>query len=174
MPPPRIYRFEMPFTPFHLGLGLGLGLPLRRYLHTPTFLLANIIVDVEPLLVLLLGLRYPLHGYLHTFLSAIPLGFILGYIMLLFENPLKPVYRKLLLEDGKLELKSFTAAGCLGTGLHILLDAPLYTDIKPFYPAAFNPLYNPSLTPVVYGVCVWVGLLGLLYYVWIALSPRRR
>jgi len=51
----------MPFTPFHLGPALGLGLPLRRYVYVPTFILANVIVDVEPFLVLFLGLRYPLH-----------------------------------------------------------------------------------------------------------------
>ena len=68
----------MSFTPFHLGPALGLGLPLRRYLHVPTFLAASVVVDVEPLLVLVLGLDYPLHGYLHTFLFASLTGLLLG------------------------------------------------------------------------------------------------
>ena len=42
----------MPFTPFHLGPALGFGLPLRNYLHVPTFLVASILVDVEPFVVL--------------------------------------------------------------------------------------------------------------------------
>lgn len=42
----------MPFTLYHLGPSLGLGLPLRKYVHAPTFILANVIVDVEPFLVL--------------------------------------------------------------------------------------------------------------------------
>lgn len=83
----------MPFTPFHFGPGLGLGLPLRKYLHAPTFILANIIVDIEPFLVLSLGLRYPLHGGLHTFLLATPLGLIFGYIMFLLERFLHPLYK---------------------------------------------------------------------------------
>ncbi len=64
----------MPFTPFHFGPTLGFGLSLRGYLHAPTFIIANVIVDVEPFLVLFLGLRYPLHGYLHTFLLALVTG----------------------------------------------------------------------------------------------------
>ena len=90
--------WNMPFTPFHLGPGLGLGLPLRKYLHAPTFLLASVIVDVEPFLVLVLGLRYPLHGYVHTFLVAISIGLVLGYAMFLLENFLQPLYKIFLLE----------------------------------------------------------------------------
>jgi len=155
----------MPFTPFHLGPGLGLGLPLREYLHAPTFLLASIIVDVEPFLVLFLGLRYPLHGYLHTFLLATVVGLVLGYIMFLLERMLHPLYKIFLLErTNSLSLKSFISAGLLGTGLHILLDAPLYPDITPFYPITTNPLYNPSLTPEIYSLCIWMGAFGITYY----------
>ena len=155
----------MPFTPFHLGPGLGLGLPLRKYLHAPTFLLASVIVDVEPFLVFFLGLRYPLHGYLHTFLLAIPVGFVLGYIMFRLERFLQPLYRIFLLETGNsLSLKSFVTAGGLGTGLHVLLDTPLYTDIKPLYPVTTNPFYYPLITPQIYSLCVWMGAFGIIYY----------
>jgi len=165
----------MPFTPFHLGPGLGLGLPLRRLIHAPTFILASIIVDIEPFLVLLLGLRYPLHGYLHSFLLAVPVGLVLGYFMFLFERFLQPLYRFFLLEaDRGLSLKSFLCAGGLGTGLHVLLDSPLYTDITPFYPVATNPIYNPSLTPGIYSLCVWMGAFGIIYYVGLLASSILR
>jgi hypothetical protein len=45
-----------------------------------------------------------------------------------------------------------------------LLDAPLYDDIKPLYPIATNPFYNPSLTPEIYSLCVWMGAFGIIYY----------
>jgi len=155
----------MPFTPFHLGPGLGLGLPLRKHLHAPTFILANVIVDVEPLLVFLFGLRYPLHGYLHTFLLALPMGLAFGCVMHLLERFLNPLYKMFLLEaDDNLSLRPFIIAGVFGRGLHILLDAPLYDDIKPLYPIATNPFYNPSLTPEIYSLCVWMGALGITYY----------
>lgn len=155
----------MPFTPLHLGPGLGLGLPLRKYLHAPTFLLANVIVDVEPFLVLLLGLRYPLHRYLHTFLLAIPVGIFLGYAMFHLEITLQPLYKIFLLETGNsLSLKSFLIAGGLGTGLHVILDTPLYSDIAPFYPMTTNPLHNQAFTLEIYSLCVCMGVFGVTYY----------
>ena len=155
----------MPFAPFHLGPGLGLGLPLRKYLQAPTFLLASVIVDVEPFLVFFLGLRYPLHGYLHTFIFAISIGLIFGYTMFLLEKFLQPLYRIFLLETGNsLSLKSFVVAGGLGTGLHVLLDTPLYANMTPFYPITTNPFYNPSLTLGIYSLCVWMGVFGIICY----------
>ncbi len=166
----------MPFTPFHLGPAMGLGLPLRKYLHAPTFILASVAVDVEPFLVLLFGLRYPLHGYLHTFFLAISVGLVLGYAMFLLEKFLHRLYQVFLLESGdKLNLKSFMFAGALGAALHVLLDSPLYSDIRPFYPLAINPMYNPTLSLEVYSICVYMGILGLIYYLGsIALAYRRK
>ena len=63
----------MPFTMFHLGPALAIGLPLRN-VHVPTFIVANVILDVEPLLVIFFGLNYPLHGYMHTLLLAFMVG----------------------------------------------------------------------------------------------------
>ena len=37
----------MPFTPYHFGPGLFLGLIFLGFIDFPTFLVANIIVDVE-------------------------------------------------------------------------------------------------------------------------------
>ncbi len=160
----------MPFTPFHLGPALALGLPLKRYVHAPTFIIANLIVDIEPFLVLALNLRYPLHGYLHTFLFATILGLALGYIMFRLEEVLRPVFKLLLLTPSDaIGLKGYLSAGALGTVIHVLLDTPLYTDIKPFYPLTINPLYNPSLTSSIYDVCVYMGFFGLAYYVGLVL-----
>lgn len=156
----------MPFTPFHLGPSLAFGLPLRKKIHAPTFIVANVIVDVEPFLVLFLSLKHPLHGYLHTFLSAFFLGLILGYTMFVLEKILNPLYKRLLLENSQTStLGSFMAAGILGIMLHVLLDSLLYSDIHSFYPIAANPLYNPALSLAVYSLCVWMGLFGIAFYI---------
>jgi len=155
----------MPFTPFHLGPALGFGLPLRNYLHVPTFLVASILVDVEPFVVLSLGLDYPLHGFLHTFILAFILGLVLGYAMFLLERILRSLYKTLLLElNATPKLKSFIVAGVLGTMLHVLLDCPLYDDIRPFYPLLANPLYHLASSSEVYGFCMWMGILGIAFY----------
>ena len=163
----------MPFTPLHLGPALAIGLPLRKYIHAPTFILASVLVDVEPLLVLVLGLDYPLHGYLHTFIGALALGIVLGYSMYLLDGVLNPLWRKLLLvTTPRLSSKAFITAGASGTLLHVFMDSPLYSDIKPLYPAITNPLYNPALTPAIYHACVLMGLLGFTYYLLLAFITR--
>jgi hypothetical protein len=147
----------MPFTPFHFGPAIGFGLPLRKFLHVPTFLVANVIVDVEPLLVLVLGLNYPLHGYFHTFIFASLTGLALGLLMFSIDRFLYPVYKSLkLVSEVNQNIKTFMGTGILGAIFHVLLDSPLYRDIKPLYSFAQNPFYNPNISSDVYSffLCV--------------------
>jgi len=156
----------LPFTPFHLGPALAIGLPLRKYIHAPTFILANVLVDVEPLLVLVLGLNYPLHGYLHTFLLAAFLGIGLGLVMFFLEKFLRPFHRLVLLEtDSRPGIGAFAVAGVFGAMLHVLLDAPLYSDIQPFYPlSTANPALNAVSSADVYAGAMWLGVLGIAFF----------
>jgi hypothetical protein len=170
----------MPFTPFHLGPALGLGIPLRKYIHLPTFIVANVAVDIEPLLVLLLRLNYPLHGYLHTFLFAFFFGIAIGFAMFYLEKFLHPLYKTLLLTpNGTLKLKSFLVAGAFGAMLHVLFDLPLYPEMQPFFPITANPLLNSVSSSTIYNICVWLGILGIIFYAILVLShvykkPRRQ
>jgi hypothetical protein len=161
----------MPFTPFHLGPALSLGLPLRKYIHAPTFIVANVAVDIEPLLVLLLRLNYPLHGYLHTFLLSFFFGLAIGFAMFHLEKFLHPLYKTLLLTpNGMSGMKAFIVAGAFGAMLHVLFDSPLYTEIQPFFPITTNPLYNSVSSSDIYSGCVWLGILGLIFYAILVLS----
>src|SRR3972149_5742295 len=152
----------MPFTPFHLGPALFFAIPLRKYIHAPTFIMANVLLDVEPLLVLVLGLNYPLHGYLHTFAAAVVVGVVLGFVMFVLERSMHPLFKTLLLEpETKLNKSQFIVAGVFGTMLHVVFDAPLYWDIKPFYPLNVNPLYGSASSVEIHLLCVWLGILGV-------------
>jgi hypothetical protein len=165
----------MPFTPYHLGPALAIGLPLQKYLHAPTFIVANIILDIEPFLVLEFNLNYPLHGYFHTLLSALAIGLLLGYIMFKLEKSMQPFYRKMKLEtNNSLKLKSFLFAGVLGTMLHVLFDAFLYIDIKPFFPSPLNPLLLFFSSTQVYLICVILGIFGLSYYLLLLAYSNRK
>lgn len=160
----------MPLTPFHFGPALALVIPLRRRIHAPTLLVASVAVDLEPLLVILLNLNYPLHGFLHTFLLALPTGLALGVVMYYLEPMFAPLNKLLFLEPEEgVGFRSFLLAGALGTVSHVLLDAPLYDDIKPLYPLTVNPFYNPQLTLDVYVLCIMLGFLGLIEYLAAAL-----
>jgi len=165
----------VPFTPFHLGPALAIGLPLRRHIHVPTFIIANIIVDIEPFITLVFNLNYPLHGYLHTLIGAFAVGLVLGYLMYVLERILSPLWRRLLLESEPcLNLRVFIIVGVSGTILHVLMVSPLYSDIKPLYPLLVNPLYNPGSTAMIYEACVFMGILGLLYYFYLVVRETLR
>jgi hypothetical protein len=160
----------MPFTPFHLGSALCLGIPLRRYIHAPTFILSNVVLDIEPLLVLVFGLDYPLHGFFHTLVAAIGVGVALGFVMFYVEGRMHPFYKALLLEgDMILGKRSYIMAGVMGTTLHVLFDSPLYLDIKPLYPLDANPFYGSLSSPEIHLLSFWMGILGLTFYLLLVL-----
>lgn len=54
-------------------------MPLKRYLHAPTFILGNLVLDLEGFAVIFFGLSYPLHGYLHTILFVVVVGVATGH-----------------------------------------------------------------------------------------------
>jgi len=159
----------MPFTPLHLGPAIVFGYPLRRKIHWPTFIVANVLVDVEPLLVftgVLMAGGYPLHGYLHTFLASLVVGSALGYAMFRLNRFLRGLFERLHLVEGGVGLRGYILGGVLGWGLHVLLDSPLYTDIRPLFPLQFNPLLLSSNLVELYLSSVYTLLLaGLLLYV---------
>jgi membrane-bound metal-dependent hydrolase YbcI (DUF457 family) len=131
----------MPFTPYHFGPSGFIGLIFRKWIDIPVFILANVVVDLEPLVVILFDLDYPLHGYFHTFLCGAVVAIfwaliaysgksLFQWLMKLFQVPYETNFRKMLL------------SAILGVWFHILLDAPLYTDIQPFWPFKTNPMYG--------------------------------
>ena len=156
----------MPFTPFHLGPGLLFGLLLFSCLDLPTFLVASVIIDIEPLIVLSLNLSYPLHGYLHTFLGGTIVAFLLALVMSRIRATLTPLMSFLKLER-RASFNGIVLASLFGIYLHILLDSPLYSDIRPFYPLESNPLQGRSIFigSEIYVFCVMSFIAGGILYV---------
>lgn len=165
----------MPLTPFHLGPGLLIGLLLLSFLDFPTFLIASVIVDVEPILVLTLGLDYPLHGFFHSFLGGTFVAFLLTVVMSRVRESLSPLLSFFKLEQ-RSTFKTILLASLSGTYLHILLDSRVHTDIRPFYPLESNPfLSRGALTGLqVHLLCFWciIGA-AIIYAVRLYLMWRR-
>lgn len=156
----------MPFTPLHLGPAVLIGFILLRYLELPTFIVASVLVDLEPLMILVLGLPGPLHGFFHSLLGASVAAAMLAGVMLSVRGSLEPVYMFLRLEgDGR--HRRFLVAALLGTWSHVLLDAPLYGDLRPFYPFGGNPFLGVDqyLGLGVYNFCVLSGVIGLALFI---------
>jgi len=127
----------MPFTPYHFGPGLLIGLLFLSFIDFPTFLIASVIVDIEPFLVLFFNLNYPLHGFFHSFLGGFIIAFILTMIMTKIRELFTPIMSFFKIQQ-EISFKKIFLASLLGIYIHILLDSPLYTDIRPFFPLDFN------------------------------------
>ncbi len=156
----------MPFTPFHLGPGLFVGLFFVSYIDFPTFLVANVIVDIEPFLVLSLSLNYPLHGFFHSFLGGTLVAFLLAAVMSKVRESLSPLLSFFKLEQ-KSSFKTILLASLSGIYIHILLDSRMYMDTRPFFPLDFNPLLSSSTLPglELYILCFWCGIGATVIYV---------
>lgn len=142
----------MPFTPFHFGAHACVALPFQKKLDVPVFILSNIFVDIEPLLVILFNLNYPLHGYAHTFLGSFIIGSLWGCIAFTLRKPLSKAMNFFKLSYAP-SLGISVLSGALGGCLHVLFDAPIYADIKPFYPLNINPLYGLISISMMYMLC---------------------
>ena len=155
----------MPFTPYHFGPGLFIGSLFLNFIDLPTFLIASVIVDLEPFLVLYFNLNYPLHGFFHSFLGATIIAIILAFIMTQIRKIFTPMLSFIKIKQ-EISFKRILVASLLGIYLHILLDSPLYVDIRPFFPFDFNPFYlNPNLAgSIIRQICVWCLCSGIALY----------
>lgn len=162
----------MPFTPFHWGPPSWMGLLFFHLFHLPTLLIASVIVDVEPFLVVVFDLNYRLHGYLHTFLGGTVVAVLLTVVMYLLRNPIDKLMRAFKLGQTT-TLAQVLWTSLFGVYLHILLDAPLYKDIQPFYPFTSNPLYGVVSGSTVYWFCGISLIGGVVLYIWRFINLRR-
>jgi len=153
----------MPFTPYHWGPSSWIGLLLDKWLDFATLLIAGVIIDLEPGLVLLLKLDYPLHGFFHSFLGATSAAIILSILLYQTRNGIAPIMARLKLGQVS-SFRKILGTSLLGVYSHILLDAPLYTDIKPFYPIGTNPFYRLIPSSGIYLFCQISFMVALILY----------
>ena len=157
----------MPFTPFHFGPSALIGLPLKRWIDIPVFVLANVIVDFEPLAVMVFRLDYPLHGYFHTLL----IGGILGLLWGLAAYPFRPVWRFLMELVGlryQPTLPKMMISGMLGVWLHVFIDSLLYQEMNPFFTIAGNQFYATVSYSRVFSICEASLIAAVVIYGWLA------
>jgi len=166
----------VPFTPFHLGPALVIGIILIYYIDFPTLLVTSLILDIEPFLVLLLDLNYPLHGFFHSFLGGIIIILLLSFFMFKIRPILNPITDFFKIEQKSSFLNILTAS-IIGIYSHILLDAPLYSDMQPFFPLNFNPFLNASGVPeiTIYLFCAYCFIAAImLYFIRLAIKFKNK
>lgn len=163
----------MPFTPFHFGPALFFGLLSFSLLDLPTFIVASVIVDIEPFLVLFFNLDYPLHGFLHSFMGRGIIAILLAVVMFLIKKYTREIMKLFKLQQDS-SFRKILITSLLGIYLHIVLDSFLYLDIKPFYPLDINPLYTNSMFIgfEIYGISILLFLFSFVIYGYMLIRKR--
>lgn len=154
----------MPFTPYHLGPALLAGVALFPFIDIVAVLVASVVLDIEPMLVLFLNLGGPLHGLSHTYLAATLVSFAVTGVLWLFRNVITAVVSLfgVVQEPKKLGI---LAATLFGTYSHVLLDSFLYAEMNPFFPVPGNPFLGLVASAAIYQFCLYCGAIGALLYI---------
>ena len=131
----------MPFTPYHFGPSGFVGLLLRKWIDIPVFVLANVIVDIEVLLVMVLSLGRPSHRYCHTLLIGAAIGALWG----MAAYPLRGLFKSMmhgLRLSYETSFWKMAVSGMLGACMHILVDGAYHRDVGVFWPSARISLWR--------------------------------
>ncbi len=168
----------MPFTILHLGPALFFGLLFFRRINFPAFVIASVILDIEPLAVIIsflpsgisLPVDYPWHGFFHTFVGGSLVVVVLSFLITKWYGKVRKIMKFFKL-DQKYSAKGVLTASFSGIFLHILLDTPLNADVKPFFPFQANPFYGALTIFELYALCIAMLAAGIALY---ALKNKKR
>ena len=156
----------MPFTPFHMGPGIAVKAMLQGSFSLMVFGWSQIVMDLQPLWVLLSG-HGRLHGFSHTFAGATLLAPLCaltgrylaapGLVIIGMAQNKKPV---------EITWRVAILSAFIGCFSHVLLDAIMHPDMRPFYPfSADNGLLGILSVDNLRRLCLYSGLLGAaLFY----------
>jgi len=156
----------MPVTVYHFGPSAFVGLLLRRWLDVPVFVLVNVAVDLEVIVMTAFPMRnYPVR-YMHTLLFGAVVGALWGCLMI----PLKGAFQRFM-HAIRLRYRPSSsrmiASGVLGAWFHILIDGLYRTDAGLFWPLRWkNPLCRFGKNEVEW-LCILGSVAALTVYAFI-------
>ena len=162
----------MPITPLHMGPGMLLKGVAERQMSLIAFGVAQIVMDLEPLLGLLRGAA-ELHGISHTLLLALPIGALAAWLGRVLSPPLLGRWNQEMRHYGWLRLlveyapgwRPYLLGGWLGSYSHLLLDSLMHGDLHPFWPLwQGNPLLGLCSITTLHAFCLISGGVGLLLW----------
>lgn len=160
-----------------MGPGILVKAILRGSFSLMVFGWAQIVMDMQPLVVLITGEGH-LHGFSHTYIGA----FLLGLVSAITGKYLAE-YGLLIIGISKREnpvnISWFVAVASafIGTYSHVVLDAILYADLQPLYPLSpENELLGLTGVSELHWLCVYMAIAGgiLFFVVQIANKYKRR
>jgi len=153
----------LPFTPYHFGPSGFIALTLRRWIDIPVFILANVIVDIEVLVIGLLGLGWPCHRYCHTLLFGAVAGTVWGSLAYKAKPALKWAMQQLRIPY-KTNFWKMVVSGILGVWLHVFIDAIYHWDVRIFWPSRAKPLFGLVSRGQVKIICLALFVAAVILY----------
>jgi len=163
----------MPFTPFHVGPGLLIKPFIGRYFSLTVFILAQIIMDTEPLYYMLRGETF-VHRFFHTYVGAtVVAGLTIVLAKPLGQQALRYWNQCFVLENERrwfgvpihIPWPAIVIGALFGTYSHVFLDSFMHADMHPLAPFSDdNPWLHGVTLGQLYGACAVSGLLGLLAF----------
>jgi len=163
----------MPFTPYHFGPSTLVGLVFRKYIDLSVFVLVNVVVDVEVLVITLFKLGGPPHRYFHTLLIGTVVG--AGFGVLAYAA--KPFFNwamRLLKVPYQTGFLKMIASGILGVWLHVIIDAIYHWQLWIFWPSRTNPLYHLIGRGQIKAICVACFFAAFILYLFITKAFKKK
>ena len=155
----------MPFTPFHMGPGILIKALLQGGFSLMVFGWAQIVMDIQPLVVLLTGEGH-LHGFSHTYAGAT----LLAIFSALSGKYLSELGLKLMdisKKNNPIQITWWVAfvSAFIGTYTHVALDSIMHSDVEPFYPLSqANNLLGLISGGELHQFCIYSALVGAAVY----------
>ncbi|MHA1248193.1 MAG: hypothetical protein ACTSPE_12770 [Candidatus Thorarchaeota archaeon] len=134
--------------------------------------MASVVPDIETLVIVLMGLDIPLHGFLHTYLGASLLGVAVAGVTWPLRSAIAPL-EKVFASSGSYSFRAVLLSALAGTYSHVFLDSFLYPKMAPLFPVAGNPFLGALPTALVYEVCVVLGVVALVAWLGRLSSAKR-
>ena len=159
----------MPITPFHFGPGALFKCAAPQSFSWTVFALANVLIDLEPISLFFLT-GDPAHPWLHTAPGAIGVAVFAAmagrrpceWFLRWWNRQLSPAQAKWLGVPDTIDSAAAWAGALVGTISHILLDAIMHSDVRPFWPfVAGNPMQGAIAIETLQWICVVAGVLGV-------------
>ena len=170
----------MPFTPFHMGPALALKAVSGRYFSVLVFGIAQVAMDIEPLIGLLRQADV-VHGRTHTYAGATLIALLVAFtapplcrrILAWWNIELEHHGVGWLASDPGIGRVAATTGAFVGTYSHVALDSIMHADMAPLWPWHLpNELLGAMPIGELHAVCVVAGIFGVL--AWVALGLRAR
>lgn len=161
----------MPSTPFHMGPGLLFKALLQGSFSLMVFGWAQIVMDIQPLLVMLSGQGH-LHGFSHTYLGAT----LLAVFSALSGKYLGELGLRLIGRARFVPIGGWVAllSAFIGTFSHVLLDSVMHADVQPFWPLSLaNGLLGSLSLEWLHALCLGSGAFGAVLCLGLAGWSRR-